>query len=66
MIYASRSGRKKVFGRTDLGRQGMNRFFETHKCTPICKLMQIGKMNRNRRQRNWGRVKKSTNVNKND
>jgi hypothetical protein len=64
--YASRSGRKKVFGRTDLGRQGMNRFFETHKCTPICKLMQIGKMNRNRRQRNWGRVKKSTNVNEND
>jgi hypothetical protein len=42
--YASRR-REMVFGRTDKGKKGMDLFFQTHKCTSVCKLMQLSKKN---------------------
>jgi hypothetical protein len=42
--YASRR-REMVFGRTDKGRKGIDLFFVTHKCTSVCKLMQLSKKN---------------------
>lgn len=44
--YASKTGRAMVFGRTDKGKRGMQLFFNTHKCTDICKLMQLTKKNK--------------------
>ncbi len=29
----------QVFGRTDRGRKGINDFFRTHKCTPLCRML---------------------------
>lgn len=40
--YRSKSGRTQVYGKTDLGRSGMNRFFETHRCNDVCRLLGIG------------------------
>ena len=40
--YASRCGRCNVFGRTDRGKRGMRRFFETHRCnTRLCRLLRL-------------------------
>ena len=39
MHYKSKSGRKNVFGRTDLGQTGINDFFKTHKCNNVCKAL---------------------------
>ncbi|CAM9618784.1 unnamed protein product [Ectocarpus fasciculatus] len=40
--YRSKSGRTQVYGKTDLGRSGMNKFFETHRCNDVCRLLGIG------------------------
>jgi len=44
--YHSKRGRQMVFGRTDKGRRGMDLFFKTHKCTIICKFMQLSRKNK--------------------
>lgn len=43
--YASKR-RQMVFGRTDKGRKGMQLFFNSHKCSRICQLMQLSKKNK--------------------
>lgn len=40
--YKSKTGRHQVYGRTDLGRQGMDKFFHTHRCNDVCRLLGIG------------------------
>lgn len=37
--YRSDTGRKQVYGKTDLGSRGVNAFFETHKCNDVCRLL---------------------------
>lgn len=41
--YRSNSGRKQVYGRTDLGMRGIRAFFETHKCNHVCRLLGLGR-----------------------
>lgn len=43
--YASKR-REMVFGRTDKGQKGMQLFFNTHRCTRVCKFMQLSKKNK--------------------
>lgn len=38
--YRSKS-RSQVYGRTDLGKKGMHRFFETHQCNDVCRLLGL-------------------------
>eukprot|EP00752_Nemacystus_decipiens_P007214 g6457.t1 len=38
--YRSKS-RSQVYGRTDLGKEGMHRFFETHQCNDVCRLLGL-------------------------
>ncbi|EEH59666.1 LOW QUALITY PROTEIN: uncharacterized protein MICPUCDRAFT_64115 [Micromonas pusilla CCMP1545] len=38
--YSSTKGRKNVFGRTDRGREGMNKFYATHKCSELCEALR--------------------------
>ena len=38
--YRSKS-RNQVYGRTDLGKKGMHRFFKTHQCNDVCRLLGI-------------------------
>ena len=44
--YTSKRGRKMVFGRTDKGKKGTQLFFNTHKCSNVCRLMQLSKKNK--------------------
>lgn len=44
--YASTKGRRMVYGRTDKGQSGMKAFFKTHKCTKICKYLQLSARNK--------------------
>ena len=44
--YRSKKGRQTVFGRTDKGMAGIELFFKTHKCTDICRMMQLSKKNK--------------------
>lgn len=44
--YASNTGRRMVYGRTDNGKSGMNSFFKTHKCTKICKFLRLSAKNK--------------------
>eukprot|EP00415_Alexandrium_ostenfeldii_P000914 UN0914 len=37
--YRSRTGRQQVFGRTDNGTKGFHRFFETHECSDLCRML---------------------------
>ncbi|CBN76804.1 conserved unknown protein [Ectocarpus siliculosus] len=39
--YRSASGRRQVYGRTDLGKKGMRKFFETHQCNDVCRLLGL-------------------------
>lgn len=39
--YRSASGRKQVYGRTDFGRKGIHKFFETHYCNDVCRLLGL-------------------------
>ncbi|CAN0272601.1 unnamed protein product, partial [Hapterophycus canaliculatus] len=39
--FQSKSGRRQVFGRTDLGRKGMREFFRTHVCNDVCRLLDL-------------------------
>lgn len=41
--YRSTRGRKQVYGRTDLGKAGMHRFFETHQCNDVCRLLGLAR-----------------------
>ncbi|KAL7511010.1 hypothetical protein ACHAXN_007945 [Cyclotella atomus] len=50
--YASSKGRRMVYGRTDKGKTGMNTFFKTHKCTKICKYLQLSARNK-KWQNDW-------------
>ena len=45
--YRSTKGRNMVFGRTDKGQKGIQLFFNSHKCTGICKIMELSKKNAN-------------------
>jgi len=35
-------GKKNLYGRTDMGRKGVERFFETHVCNALCPLITRG------------------------
>ena len=37
----SKKGRRNVYGRTDKGREGVDCFFETHRCNGICQRLGI-------------------------
>ena len=39
--YSSSRGRSRVYGRTDRGRAGIHRFFETHCCNDLCRLLRL-------------------------
>ncbi|KAL7563138.1 hypothetical protein ACA910_012319 [Epithemia clementina (nom. ined.)] len=52
--YSSQKGREMVFGRTDKGKEGMQRFFNTHKCSSVCKFLKLSKKNKNWRK-DWHR-----------
>lgn len=39
--YQSKSGRRQVYGRTDLGKKGMHKFFKTHQCNDVCRLLGL-------------------------
>ena len=50
--YRSSRRREMVYGRTDKGTDGIQLFFKTHKCTKICKLMQLSGKNK-RWRKDW-------------
>lgn len=52
--YASARGRRMVYGRTDKGESGMKNFFRTHRCTKICKFLQLSARNK-KWNRDWRR-----------
>ena len=54
--YKSKSGKSNVFGRTDAGEAGMDLFFKTHRCSQVCKWMQLSRNNKN-----WKKAWKFTN-----
>ena len=37
--FMSHRKKKNVFGRTDRGYKGKNDFFKTHKCSPLCRML---------------------------
>jgi hypothetical protein len=39
--YASSTGRRGVYGRTDRGIDGMDSFFRTHKCNGLCDMLRL-------------------------
>jgi hypothetical protein len=39
--YRSEHGRKNVYGRTDHGVKGMDKFFATHECNALCRLLKM-------------------------
>ncbi|CAB1117393.1 unnamed protein product [Ectocarpus sp. CCAP 1310/34] len=39
--YRSTSGRRQVYGRTDLGKRGIRKFFGTHQCNDVCRLLGL-------------------------
>lgn len=43
VIHYSSKSRSQVYGRTDLGKKGMHRFFETHQCNDVCRLLGLGR-----------------------
>ena len=58
--YASKKGRVMVFGRTDKGKEGIQLFFNTHKCNSVCKYLQLSKKNKKWRKdwhRNFGNMR---------
>jgi hypothetical protein len=50
----SSSSRKSVFGRTDIGQAGVQSFLNSHKCTAICKFMELSRKNKKWRK-GWHR-----------
>ena len=50
--YKSKSGKSNVFGRTDLGEDGMDLFFATHQCNKVCKMMRLSRKNKSW-QKQW-------------
>jgi Alpha-kinase family/von Willebrand factor type A domain len=43
--YYSKKGRRMVYGRTDKGKRGMDRFMKTHKCSELCQFVNLSKSN---------------------
>ena len=41
--YRSESGRSQVYGRTDLGKRGIQAFFSTHQCNDVCRLLGLSR-----------------------
>ena len=41
VIHYQSKSRSGVYGRTDLGKKGMHRFFETHQCNDVCRLLGL-------------------------
>lgn len=39
--FQSKTGQRQVYGRTDLGRKGMHKFFRTHECNDVCRLLDL-------------------------
>eukprot|EP00979_Chaetoceros_neogracilis_P004441 scaffold787_cov285-Chaetoceros_neogracile.AAC.5 len=39
LVIHFRSRRQSVFGRTDLGRKGIDTFFSTHRCSSLCSML---------------------------
>lgn len=37
----SQIARQQMFGRTDLGKKGMHKFFRTHVCNDVCRLLKL-------------------------
>lgn len=37
--FKSRRGKRRMFGRTDRGRKGIDDFFRTHECGPLCRMI---------------------------
>jgi hypothetical protein len=37
--FKSRTGRRNVFGRTDRGGKGVEDFFKSHQCGPLCRML---------------------------
>ena len=35
------SSRQRMYGDTDLGKVGQKRFFETHQCNPLCRILHL-------------------------
>jgi hypothetical protein len=54
-IHYASNRREMVFGRTDKGQKGIQLFFNTHKCSRVCKLMQLSAKNPNW-QKDWRRT----------
>mmetsp|Transcript_2536 Transcript_2536/g.3867 ORF Transcript_2536/g.3867 Transcript_2536/m.3867 type:complete len:94 (-) Transcript_2536:4-285(-) len=52
--YSSARGRRMVYGRTDKGKSGVNSFFRTHRCSNICKFLQLSAKNK-KWNRDWRR-----------
>ena len=48
--YVSKK-RDNVYGRTDKGRKGVQLFFNTHRCTKVCKILKLSKKNKEWRKR---------------
>lgn len=46
--YASK--KTMVYGRADKGSKGMDLLFKTHRCSNVCRLMELSKNNRNWRK----------------
>jgi Alpha-kinase family len=60
-IHYRSTKREMVFGRTDKGQKGMQLFFSTHKCTPICKFLSLTGKNKQWRKQ-WHQGTAFTNV----
>ena len=41
-VIHNRVGNKHKYGRTDMGEHGIKRFFSTHCCNALCKLLNLG------------------------
>lgn len=41
VIHYRSKRRRQVYGRTDLGKKGVHRFFETHRCNDVCRLLGL-------------------------
>ena len=37
--YKSAKGRKNVYGRTDRGQKGIDDFYKSHHCSPLCQAL---------------------------
>lgn len=57
--YRSRKQKRNCFGRTDLGQAGVDKFFATHKCSKLCRILNLTARNPEWRRKWHGRVRLS-------